>query len=91
MSFGVSDINRQIHERFHKELSRLGHQWRFRSIPKPMGAERVVYGDKVINLSNHTRDGKKGLSATGGSWLSGEWGDWSYGWSMEDQRFPRKF
>jgi hypothetical protein len=22
-----------------------------------MGAERVVYGDKVINLSNHTRDG----------------------------------
>ena len=58
MSFGVSDINRQIHERFRKKYLELATS-RFRSIPKPMGAERVVYGDKVINLSNHTRSGKK--------------------------------
>src|SRR5262249_22697185 len=32
-------------------------QWR--SIPKPFGAERIVYGDKVINLSNHKRDGRR--------------------------------
>lgn len=51
-----------------------------------MGAERVVYGDKVINLSNHSRGGK-GLSARGCSWVSGEWRDWSCGGSMEDQRF----
>jgi len=58
MSFGVSDINRLIHERFRKNYLELATH-RFRSIPKPMGAERVVYGDKVINLSNHRRDGRK--------------------------------
>lgn len=58
MSFGVSDINRQIHERFRKGFLELATS-RFRSIPKPMGAERVVYGDKVINLSNHKRGGGK--------------------------------
>lgn len=58
MSFGVSDINRQIHERFRKHFLELATS-RYRSIPKPMGAERIVYGDKVINLCNHTRGGKK--------------------------------
>jgi ATP-dependent exoDNAse (exonuclease V) alpha subunit len=58
MSFGVSDINRQIHERFRKGFLELAAS-RYRFIPKPMGAERVVYGDKVINLSNHTRGGRK--------------------------------
>ena len=29
--------------------------------PKPLGAERVVYGDKVINLSNHRRDGRRSI------------------------------
>lgn len=58
MSFGVSDINRQIHERFRRGFLDLATS-KYRSIPKPMGAERVVYGDKVINLSNHTRGGRK--------------------------------
>ncbi len=58
MPFGVGDINRQIHERFRAGFLRLASQpWR--SIPKPFGAERVVYGDKVINLGNHRRDGRK--------------------------------
>lgn len=58
MPFGVGDINRQIHERFRADYLKLAMaQWR--SIPKPLGAERVVYGDKVINLGNHRRDGKK--------------------------------
>lgn len=58
MSFGVSDINRQIHERFRKDFLKLATS-PFRLIPKPMGAERVIYGDKVINLNNHTRGGRK--------------------------------
>lgn len=58
MPFGVGDINRQIHERFRAGFLDLATQ-RFRSIPKPFGAERIVYGDKVINLSNHRRDGRK--------------------------------
>jgi hypothetical protein len=58
MPFGVGDINRQLHERFRAGFLALASQpWR--SIPKPFGTERVVYGDKVINLSNHRRDGKK--------------------------------
>jgi len=58
MPFGVGDINRQIHERFRAAFIELAsRQWR--SIPRPLGAERIVYGDKVINLSNHRRDGFK--------------------------------
>lgn len=58
MPFGVCDINRQIHERFRSGFLELAsRQWR--SIPKPFGAERILYGDKVINLNNHRRDGKK--------------------------------
>jgi hypothetical protein len=59
MPFGVSDINRQVHERFRAGFLSLATQpWR-RSVPKPLGAERIVYGDKVINLNNHRRDGRK--------------------------------
>lgn len=58
MPFGVGDINRQIHEHYRKGFLELATRpWR--SIPKPLGAERVVYGDKVINLRNHRRDGKR--------------------------------
>lgn len=58
MPFGVGDINRQLHERFRVGFVELASRHR-RSIPKPMGAERIVYGDKVINLGNHRRDGRK--------------------------------
>nr|WP_255595547.1 AAA family ATPase [Lysobacter sp. BMK333-48F3] len=58
MPFGVGDINRQIHARFRKTFLDLATRpWR--SIPKPFGAERVVYGDKVINIANHKRAGKR--------------------------------
>jgi hypothetical protein len=58
MPFGIGDINRQIHERFRAAfLDLASKQWPV--IPKPMGAERIVYGDKVINLSNHRRDGRR--------------------------------
>lgn len=59
MPFGVSDINRQIHQHFRGAFMELAsRQWR-RSVPKPLGPERIVYGDKVINLSNHRRDGRR--------------------------------
>lgn len=64
MPFGVGDINRLIHESFRAAFVNLATQ-RWRSIPKPFGAERVVYGDKVINLSNHRRDGKRVYPAEG--------------------------
>jgi len=59
MPFGVGDINRQIHKRFRAGYMDLAsRQWN-RSIPKPLGVERIVYGDKVINLGNHRRNGKR--------------------------------
>lgn len=58
MPFGVGDINRQIHQRYRSGFVELASRQR-RSIPKPMGAERIVYGDKVINLGNHRRDGRR--------------------------------
>lgn len=57
MTFGVNDINRQVHERFRTALMEFASKHRYRRVPKPLGAERIVYGDKVINLSNHRRDG----------------------------------
>lgn len=64
MPFGVGDINRLIHERFRRATMDFASKpWR--SIPKPFGAERVVYGDKIINLSNHRRDGKRVYPADG--------------------------
>ncbi len=56
MPFGVGNINRQIHERFRAGFMELASRQRYRPIPKPLGAERIVYGEKVINLSNHRRD-----------------------------------
>ena len=59
MPFGVGDINRLIHEHFRTDYLKLATETMFRRIPKPMGPERVVYGDKVINLRNHRRDGRR--------------------------------
>ncbi len=55
MPFGVGDINRQIHERFRADMIAFASKPWGRSIPKPLGAERIVYGDKVLNLRNHRR------------------------------------
>lgn len=59
MPFGVGDINRLIHERLRKSLLEFATRQRYRKVPKPAGSERIVYGDKVINLSNHRRDGRR--------------------------------
>lgn len=58
MPFGVGDVNRLIHSRFRAGFMALATRFP-RSIPKPFGAERIVYGDKVINLGNHRRDGRR--------------------------------
>jgi len=50
---GVPDLNRLIHKQFRQAMiddaRKVGWQ---RRIPKPMGPEEIVYGDKVINLVN---------------------------------------
>ena len=50
---GVPDLNRLIHKQFRQAMINVSRKegWR-RKYPKPMGAEEIVYGDKVINLVN---------------------------------------
>lgn len=50
---GVPDLNRLIHKQFRQPMIEASRKqgWR-RKHPKPMGAEEIVYGDKVINLVN---------------------------------------
>lgn len=55
MPFGCGDINRQIHEQYRQSFLELASKPWKRSIPKPFGAERIVYGDKVINVINDSR------------------------------------
>lgn len=56
MNHGVFDLNRLIQKQFRKDIidfaSRQGLN---RQIPKPVGAEGIVYGDKVINVMNTRR------------------------------------
>ncbi|MCT8975109.1 AAA family ATPase [Clostridium sp. CX1] len=55
MPQGVFQINRLIHETFKRStVESANYKWR--KIPKPMGIEEIVYGDKVINVANHRRD-----------------------------------
>lgn len=53
--FGVKALNRKIHQLFRKDKIEYAYKGRNRKIPKPLGIEQIVYGDKVINLGNHSR------------------------------------
>ena len=50
---GVPYLNRLIHKQFRQEMINNSRKegWQ-RKYPKTMGAEEIVYGDKVINLVN---------------------------------------
>lgn len=54
LTHGVSELNRLVHRTFRADTMEFARQ-KWRKIPKPMGAEEIVYGDKVINVVNHRR------------------------------------
>ncbi|MBR9920305.1 MAG: AAA family ATPase [Bacteroidetes bacterium] len=56
--FGVKAINRKIHKLFRQKLVDRCHDRFHSTFPKPFGTEEIVYGDKVINLSNQSRHPK---------------------------------
>lgn len=50
---GVRELNRALHLRFRKKaIEDAGKVWR--RVPKPLGAEQIVYGDKVISVRNES-------------------------------------
>lgn len=55
LTHGVSEINRLIHKHFRSRMVDRARE-KFRKIPAPMGNEEIVYGDKVINVVNHSRN-----------------------------------
>ena len=56
LTHGVRDVNRLVQTTFRSQTIEWARQARFRKIPKPLGPEGIVYGDKVINLVNTTTD-----------------------------------
>lgn len=55
-SVGTATINRYIHEKYRsQEMQQLEH-CKVRSTKHLLGTDGIVYGDKVINLRNHSRD-----------------------------------
>lgn len=55
LTHGVSAINRLIHENYRGGMVEFARRLRNRKVPKPLGQELIVYGDKVINVVNHRR------------------------------------
>ena len=55
---GVSELNRSVHRHFRADLIQSAQEVpRFgRKVPKPMGPEGIVYGDKVMNNLNHRHE-----------------------------------
>jgi len=51
---GVEALNRLLQGQFRKKTKEFAsHQWR--KIPRPMGREEILYGDKVIQTQNQRR------------------------------------
>jgi ATP-dependent exoDNAse (exonuclease V) alpha subunit len=47
------ELNRALHKRFrHKAIEDAQDRWR--RVPAPLGAEQIVYGDKVISVRNES-------------------------------------
>ena len=51
--WGVDTLNRSIHLRYKGlQIGKARNPGKYRSIPKPMGDNQIIYGDKVINNRN---------------------------------------
>ena len=50
---GVSGLNRMIQQRFRQEMLEFARSQN--RIPKPVGTDEIVYGDKVMCVRNHRR------------------------------------
>lgn len=55
MPNGVFNINRLIHMKYRYHMIELAKRERYKKTVSPLGAEGIVYGDKVINIRNGER------------------------------------
>ncbi len=54
---GVKEVNRLVQRTFRSRTIELANDYRRKAIPKPLGPDGIVYGDKVINTANNRRYG----------------------------------
>lgn len=51
--YGTTGINRYLHKKYRKdEIIKFKESWR---APKPYGTDEIIYGDKVISLTNESK------------------------------------
>ena len=55
MPNGVFNINHLIHMKYRQSMIELAKRDRYKKTVSPLGAEGIVYGDKVINIRNGER------------------------------------
>ena len=64
MPQGVASINRLIHQKYRQHQLELAKQKGYmKRIPAPYGDDEVVYGDKVINVQNMSRNAYPQMNA----------------------------
>jgi ATP-dependent exoDNAse (exonuclease V) alpha subunit len=57
MPQGVMNINRLIHLKYRERFLETSKRWgKYKRIPRMLGPENIVYGDKVINVTNMSRE-----------------------------------
>lgn len=57
MPQGVMNINRLLHLKYRERLLDVARNYGYKKrIPKALGPENIIYGDKVINVVNNPRD-----------------------------------
>ena len=64
---GVLNINHMLHEKYRQNYIELAGRDRYRKIPRKLGQEGIVYGDKVINVVNMKR---KAFPDTGDNYIA---------------------
>ncbi|MDR7868400.1 MAG: AAA family ATPase [Sporomusaceae bacterium] len=52
--YGTTQINKLVQKTFRRNIVEFARS-NLCKVPKPMGPEEIVYGDKVINVVNHSR------------------------------------
>ncbi len=80
MPHGIISINKLIHEKYKSDFIELSKRYgKYKVICKSLGAEKIVYGDKVINVTNkkmygynyNTRKKEKSYVANGEIGIAG--------------------
>lgn len=57
MPQGVMNLNRLLHLKYREHYLEVSKRWgKYKRIPKMLGPENIVYGDKVINVVNGRKD-----------------------------------